>query len=251
MKAGWFISLLVAALPFASSGALAQQQEDPFPLPPKEWPKPVMDEERFAYLLLDRLEYHARKGADASVWDAQAWFGGDYNKLWLKSEGNAVSGRAEEADLQALYARRVSPFWYLQTGVRQEVRPTPSRNQGVIAIQGLAPYWFNVEASAFIGGGSVSGRLEVEYDQLLTQRLILQPRIETNFAGSAEPARGVGKGLNDVELGLRLRYEIKREIAPYVGVTWARKLGDTADLTRQQGKDVTEKALVVGIRVWY
>ena len=251
MKAGWFISLLVAALPFASSGALAQQQEDPFPLPPKEWPKPVMDEERFAYLLLDRLEYHARKGADASVWDAQAWFGGDYNKLWLKSEGNAVSGRAEEADLQALYARRVSPFWYLQAGVRQEVRPTPSRNQGVIAIQGLAPYWFNVEASAFIGGGSVSGRLEVEYDQLLTQRLILQPRIETNFAGSAEPARGVGKGLNDVELGLRMRYAIKRELAPYVGVTWASKLGDTADLTRQQGKDVTEKALVVGIRVWY
>ena len=237
-----------------ATGVQAQQQkqEDPFPLPPKEWPKPVTDQKPFSYVLLDRFEYRAQKGADARVWDAQAWFGGDWNKLWLKSEGkNSVGGGTEDADIQALYARRISPFWYLQGGIRQEARPTPSRNQAVLAIQGLAPYWFDVQASAFIGSGNVSGRLEADYDQLLTQRLVLQPRIETNFSGSSEPMRGIGKGLNDVELGLRLRYEIKREFAPYVGVTWTRKLGETADFARAQGRDVRETALVVGLRIWY
>ena len=252
MKTASWTWLLAAGLACASSGAFAQQQQDPFPLPPKEWPKPVMDTEPFSLLLLDRLEYRLRAGKDAWAWEGEAWFGGDYNKFWLKSEGEAeIRGRAESADIQALYARRIAPFWHLQAGVRQEARPTPSRNQGVLAIEGLAPYWFNVQASAFIGRGSVSGRVEATYDQLLTQRLILQPRLETNFAGSSDTARGIGKGLTDVELGLRLRYEIKREFAPYVGVTWTRQLGDTADLSRQQGKDVTEKAIVVGIRVWY
>lgn len=251
MKASLLASLLVAVLPFASSRALAQQQQDPFPLPPKEWPRPVMDAEPFTFLLLDRLEYRMQKGADARVWDAQAWFGGDYNKLWLKSEGEQIGSRTEEGDLQVLYARRVSPFWYLQGGVRTEPRPGPTQNYGVLAIQGLAPLWFNVEASAFFRGGNVSGRLEAEYDQYLTQRLVLQPRIETQFAGTAEPARGVGRGLNDLELGLRLRYEIRREFAPYVGVNWTRKVGDTADLARQAGRDASEKAIVFGVRVWY
>lgn len=251
MKASLLVSLLVAVLPFASSGALAQQPQDPFPLPPKEWPRPVMDAEPFTFLLLDRLEYRMQKGADARVWDAQAWFGGDYNKLWLKSEGEQIGGRTEEADLQVLYARRVSPFWYLQGGLRTEPRPGPTQNYGVLAIQGLAPLWFNVEASAFFRGGTLSGRLEAEYDQYLTQRLVLQPRIETNFSGSAEPARGVGRGINDVELGLRLRYEIKREIAPYLGVVWKRKVGDTADIARGVGQETTERGIVAGLRIWY
>lgn len=244
---------IAACLVFACSSALAQQQErvDPFPLPPREWPSPVMDTERFAFLLLDRLEYRAQKGADARVWDIQSWFGGDYNKLWLKSEGTRAEGRTEEADLQVLYARRVSPYWHVQGGVRSETRPSPRQNYGVLAIQGLAPYWFNVEASAFFRGGDVSGRLEAEYDQLLTQKLVLQPRIETNFSAVAEPARGAGKGLNDIEVGLRLRYEIRREFAPYIGVVWTRKLGDTADLARSRGEDATGRAIVAGLRVWY
>lgn len=243
-------ALITITLAFLSAEVWAQ--ESPFPLPPKEWPKPVMDTQRFAFLLLDRFEYRSQKGEDARVWDVQTWYGGDYNKLWIKSEGESTAGgRTETADVQALYARRISPFWHLQVGVRQEARPAPSRNQGVFAIQGLAPYWFNVEASVFVGSGRTSGRFEAEYDQLLTQRVILQPRLETNFSSSADTTRGIGRGLNDIELGLRMRYEFRREFAPYIGVTWTRKLGDTADLARQAGQDVSGAALVVGLRIWY
>ena len=243
-------ALLALSLLLAASGALAQQQ-DQFPLPPKDWPKPVMDTERFAFLLLDRLEYRAKSGKDAWGWDAQGWWGGDYNKFWFKSEGEGEwRGAAESADVQALYARRISPYFHLQAGVRQEARPRPSRSQGVLAIQGLAPYWFNVEGSLFFGNG-IAGRFEAEYDQLFTQRLILQPRVETNFSGSADRERGVGSGINDIELGLRLRYEIRREFAPYVGIEWKRKLGATADFARAAGHDASETALVLGLRVWY
>lgn len=235
-----------------AAAGFAHAQDDRFPLPPKDWPSPVADREPFTYLLLDRLEYRAQKGANATFWDAQAWFGGDYNKLWLKSEGQrTLGGRTEEAELQILYARRIAPFWHLQGGMRSEQRPGPAQNYGVLALQGIAPYWFNVEASAFFRGGNISGRLEAEYDQLLTQRLILQPRIDSNFSTSADPARGVGRGINDVELSLRLRYEIKREFAPYIGITWARKLGDTADIARGRGEDARSTTVVVGLRAWF
>lgn len=239
----------LAALALIATDAPAQQ--DPFPLPPKDWPSPVMDTERFAFLLLDRLEYRWQKGDNATVWDAQAWWGGDSNKLWLKSEGEKAGGHTEEAEIQALYARRIAPFWHLQAGVRHEARPGPAQNYGVLALQGLAPYWFEVEASVFMRAGELSGRFEAEHDLLLTQRLILEPRVETNFAGAADPARGIGKGLNDVELGLRLRYEIRREIAPYIGLTWTRKVGDTADFARARGEDASLFAIVAGIRLWY
>lgn len=211
-----------------------------------------MDEQVFSYLLLDRFDYRAQRGKDVVMWDAQGWFGGDYNRLWFKIDGeDEAGGRTDRAEAQALYARRISPYWHVQAGVRQEMRPQPARNSVVIAAQGLAPYWFNVEAMAFIRAGSVSGRLELEYDQLLTQRLVLQPRVETVFSSSAEPERGVGRGLNHVELGLRLRYEIRREFAPYIGINWTRRLGETADLARQQKRDVREAAIVLGLRAWF
>ncbi|GAB3546298.1 hypothetical protein GCM10027343_23850 [Noviherbaspirillum agri] len=235
---------------FLTLPVLAQQ--DPYPLPSKDWPKPVMDDQTFAFVLFDRFEYRAQRGKDVAMWDVQGWFGGDHNKLWLKTEGEGERGEGvDQAEAQVLYARRISPYWHLQAGVRQEARPRPSRNSAVIAVQGLAPYWFDMEAMAFIRGGEVTGRLEFEYDQLLTQRVILQPRIETVFSSKAEPERGVGRGLNHVELGLRLRYEIRREFAPYIGINWTRRLGDTADLARQQSKDVGETAIVFGLRAWY
>lgn len=241
------IALALAVAPFS---ALAQQ--DRFPLPPKEWPSPVTDRPMIPFVRLDRLEHRWQKGADAQVWDAEAWFGSDDNKLWLKSEGERIRGEGtEEADLQALYARRISPYWHLQAGVRRELRPSPAQNYGVLAIQGLAPYWFETEASLFFRGGDVSGRLEAEYDQLLTQRLILQPRIETNFSGASDPERGVGSGINDVQLGLRLRYEVRREFAPYIGISWTRKVGDTADIALSRGEDVREYGIVAGVRIWY
>lgn len=211
-----------------------------------------MDQEAVPYLVLDRLEHRWQEGDDARVWDTQGWFGGDYNKLWLKSEGEqTVGGRTKEADLQLLYARLVKPFWYLQAGVRNESRPGPSRNFGALAIQGIAPYEFDVEGSLFFRAGEVSGRFEAEYDQLIAQRLILQPRVETGFAGSSDTARGVGSGINDIELGMRLRYELTREIAPYIGVNWVRKVGNTADLARGRGGSVTERGIVAGLRIWY
>lgn len=240
-------------LTVALASATAWAQQGRFPLPPSAWGPPVHDNPLIPFLLVDRLEYRAQKGADARVWDVQGSIGGDYNKLWIKSEGEkTVGGQTAEADLQALYARLISPFWYLQAGVRAQTRPTPSRNSLVLGVQGIAPYWFDVEASAFFAeGGKLSARLEAEYDFLLTQRLILQPRVETGFAASSDAERGVGRGFNDVEFGLRLRYEFTRQFAPYIGVNWSRKVGDTADLARRRGEDVKEYGVVVGLRAWY
>lgn len=238
------------ALFFVATAAFAQQE--PFPLPPGDWPKPVGDSEPFGYALVDRLEYRAQPGKDLGLWDVQGWFGGDYQKIWVKTEGEReAGGRTENAEAQALYARRISPYWHLQVGVRRETRPSPARDTAVIAVQGLAPYWFDVEAMAFVGNGRVSGRVEGEYDQFLTQRLVLQPRAELVFASAADPGRGAGKGLNHIEAGLRLRYEVRRELAPYIGVNWTRRFGETADLARAEGRDVSEPSFLIGVRAWY
>ena len=246
-------ALAAAVLAMLVGSAAQAQQKDEFPLPPKEWGEPVMDQPVFPFLLVDRLEQRWQKGNDPRVWDVQGWIGGDYNKLWLKSEGeDEKGGGTERADVEALYARLISPFWYVQGGVRYEERPSPSRTSLAFGLQGLAPYWFEVEATGYVSEkGKFSARLEAEYDFLFTQRLILQPLIETNFAAYSEPERGVGQGFNEIELGLRLRYEIRRQFAPYIGVTWSRKLGDTADLARAASQDVTERAVVAGVRLWF
>jgi len=202
----------------------------------------------------DRLEYQSNEGAGLFLWDAQGWWGGDYDKLWIKTEGETKlsGGSVEEAELQALYSRAVGPFWDIQLGLRQDFRPHPSRSHGVFGIQGLAPHWFEVDASAFISEDrDISARLEAEYDLLLTQRLILQPRFETNFAAQEVPELGIGSGINNVELGARLRHEITREFAPYLGVSWTRKLGETADFARAGGGGVDTTSLLLGLKVWF
>ncbi len=207
------------------------------------------------FALLDRLEYQSNEGSGQLIWDGQGWYGGDYNKFWFKTEGerSLEGGGFGEVEVQGLYSRAIRPFWDVQVGVRQDIKPdNPSRTFGVIGIQGLAPYWFEVDAAAFISDdGDISARLEVEYDLLLTQRLIMQPRFETNIAIQDVALLGVGSGVNDVELGLRLRYEIKREFAPYVGVNWSRKLGETADFARANFEDPGSASLVAGIRFWF
>lgn len=243
------LSLVLALL---ALGVNAQERET-FPLPPRQWAEPVSDQPVFPFLLVDRLERRWQKGSDLRTWDVQGWVGGDYNKLWLKSEGeDEVRGRTEQADVEALYARLISPFWHLQAGIRYEDRPSPSRTSLAFGVQGLAPYWFEVEATGYVSEkGKFSAQLEAEYDFLLTQKLILQPLVETTFAASAEEERGIGRGFNNLELGVRLRYEFRRQFAPYIGVTWSRKLGDTADLARRENEDVTERAIVAGLRVWF
>jgi copper resistance protein B len=213
----------------------------------------AQDRQLFTFFELEQLEYRTGAGADTFTWDAQGWVGGDFNKLWAKTEGeHEVGGDLERAELQLLYSRAISANWDFQAGARVDVRPEPERGFAAFGFKGLAPYFFEVDAAAFVSHkGEVSARLEAEYDVLLTQRLIAKPSLEMNFAAQEVAARGIGSGLNDVELGLRVRYEIVREVAPYVGVAWERKVGATADLARRAGKDVDALKFVVGLRVWF
>ena len=154
--------------------------------------------------------------------------------------------------MQALYSRAVGPYFNLQAGVRHDFQPTPNRTYATIGFEGLAPYMFEVEGAVFLSNkGDLLGRLEGYYDQRITQRLILQPRAELNFAAQDVPENRIGSGLSNAELGLRLRYEIRREFAPYIGVSWDRKVGDTARFSRAAGDDATAKSIVAGVRVWF
>ena len=246
MKA--FAWLFVASCPLWASA-----QQPTFPLPPAEWPKPVHDTPAIPFVLLDRLEWREGRDASSILWDVQGWWGGDNHKLWLKAEGEKErGGRTEESSIDVLYARRLTPFWFLQAGARTEERPGPRRTGAVIGIQGLAPYWFDVEADALIrSNGAVQLRLEGESDIFLGQRLILQPRAELRAASKRDPEREFGRGFTNAEVGVRLRYEIRREFAPYIGVSWTRALGETADFARASGRRVSEPAAVIGVRIWY
>lgn len=207
----------------------------------------------YSQLMIDRLEYRALDGRDGYHWEGEGWIGGDINRLAIKSEGDgAVGGTLESAEVQALYSRAIDPWWNVIGGVRQDVRPQPQRTYATIGIEGLAPYWFEVEGQLFLSNkGDAHLRLEGSYDQRITQRLILQPAVEVNVAAQDVPEIGVGSGLSDIELGLRLRYEIAREFAPYVGVNWERKVGDTARFARAAGERASATSLVMGVRFWF
>lgn len=210
----------------------------------------------YGVVLLDQLEY-ALGDADAWQWDAQAWIGGDYNRLWLKTEGEhgATGDNGGEAEVQALYSRLVSPFWEFQTGIRYDRvygEDDASRVHAVIGLEGLAPYWFEMAPALFISQkGVMSVRVSAEYDVLLTQRLILQPSIEANVSARTDREVGIGEGLNDLKIGLRLRYEIRREFAPYVGLEWKRAYGGAADIAHGKGEKAEDAAWVAGVRVWF
>ncbi len=209
--------------------------------------------------LADRLEIGVRDGRDGYVWDdVQFWYGNDLNRLWIKSQGEGTfGGSVESAEVQALWSRAINPWFDLQAGVRHDFRPSPQRQYLVLGIQGLAPYWFEIDAAMFLSNkGDLSARFEAEYDQRITQRLILQPRVEADFALQDVPEIGVGSGLSTAELGLRLRYEFfpassPAVIAPYVGVQYERAFGDTADFRRAAGDRVGGWSLVMGVRTWF
>ncbi|MBJ7438370.1 MAG: copper resistance protein B [Sphingopyxis sp.] len=240
------------------------------PAPPSDWyadriyPRAEMEHSRhammvengaqkIAFISFNLAEYQARKGRDGYRWDGEAWYGGDINRLTVKSEGEGVFGEGiEGTETQLLYSRAVGPYFNAQAGIRQDLGPGPDRTYATIGFEGLAPYWFEVEGALFLSHkGGLHGRLEGYYDQRITQKLILQPMAELNLALQDVPEIGVGSGLSDVELGLRLRYEIVKEFAPYVGVEWARKLGDTARFARAAGDDAGSVSLVAGMRVWF
>lgn len=209
---------------------------------------------RLSAVLVDRLEAGFGDGERSYLWDTQGWTGGDINRFWWKSEGQGdFNGKLEDAEVQALYSRAIRPFWDVQAGVRQTFRPDlKDTTDLVLGVQGLAPYWFEVDAAAFLSTeGDLSARVEVEYDQRITQKWILQPRAEITLAASDVPEIEVGSGLSTLELGLRLRYEIRREFAPYVGVEWNRRFGDTRDLVEARGGEAEDVRAVIGLKSWF
>jgi copper resistance protein B len=201
---------------------------------------------------VNRLEAWDADEGRGEAWEVSAWFGTDLNRLWLRSEGERVGGHTEAADVEVLYGRSVSAWWDVVGGVRQETRPGPSSTWAAFGVQGLAPYKFEVQATAYVGdGGRVEANVEAEYELLLTNRLILQPVVELDFEAKDDVERGVGSGLSKAEAGLRLRYEFDRRFAPYVGVVHERAFGRTADLREADGEHVNDTRFVAGVRMWF
>ncbi len=205
----------------------------------------------FAAMQVEQLEYRLKNGANVLAWDAHAWVGTDDHKAWLETEGEKPNGeRLEQGEFRLLFGRRISDYFDGRVGIRYDVAPSPDRGFAVFSLHGLAPYWFEVDASAFVSHeGEVSARFSADYELLITQRMILQPSMEVDLAAQSVRERGLGSGLNDLELGLRLRYEFVRNFAPYVGIHWERKFGGTADLAREEGEDAEDLAFVVGVRL--
>lgn len=204
-------------------------------------------------LMVDRLEARIRDGKDAFLWDADGWYGGDIDKLWVKTEGEGnFDEKVEDAEVQALWSHAITPWFDLQAGLRYDFRPEPERGHAVIGIHGLTPYLFELDAAAFVSNeGDVTARIEGEYELMITQRLVFQPRAEITLAAQDVGEIGIGAGVTDVELGARLRYEFAREFAPYVGVEWERLLGETADMARDEGEEVDSLYFVLGLRAWF
>ncbi|HLF11336.1 MAG TPA: copper resistance protein B [Gammaproteobacteria bacterium] len=261
----WAVLVTGAVLAYASAGVEAQpstpdilpltqaDREAAFPDFGDMRVSDMMLEDPFNRLvLLDQLEARDADGRQVLSWDLHAWVGRNLNRLWIRSEGEKQSGTTDRAELQLLWGHTIARWWDVVAGVRQDFRPGPSQSWGAFGIQGLAPYRFELEATAFVGeGGQAAARFEAEYELLITNRLILQPLIELNWYGQDDSPRGIGAGFASAESGLRLRYEFRREIAPYIGLVRERKFRGTADLGRAAGIDTRDTRLVAGIRLWF
>jgi copper resistance protein B len=209
------------------------------------------DRKRFGKVMIDRLEW---RDAHSSIyeWDAAAWYGGDFNKLVVEAEGEHADGDTHDSRVEVLWSRIATAWWSTRLGVRWDVGDGPSQGWAAFGVAGLAPGFVELEAMAYVGdGGRTALRLSTEYDLLLTQRLVLQPALELNAYGHDDPGRLIGAGLSNMQLGLRLRYEFRREVAPYLGVNWSKRFGDSADLARAAGEDADEFAYVAGFRLWF
>jgi copper resistance protein B len=241
--------------------ALAQEGNDHIPPAPPAQPMAEMsdaqmadvmqmrDDAAFGMFKLDQFE-HALDGGTAA-WEAEAWYGSDFDKLWLRSEGEHESGR-NDVRTELFWDHAFASFWDWQLGARHDSGSGPTRDWVGFGVQGLAPYWIELEATAYVGEqGRSAARLRAEYELLFTQKLILQPELELNFYANSDPRREVGSGLSDATFGLRLRYEIRREFAPYAGIVWSRRFGEAADFARAAGHDAMDTQVVAGVRVWF
>lgn len=211
----------------------------------------MKDDPLLLFFQADELEIRDRGDTNLS-WDLNSWVGKDLHKLWVKSEGEYGNNDLEKSELQVLYSRAITSFWDLQVGFREDFEPSPQRSWAVIGLQGLAPYFFEIDAAFFIGeSGRSALRIEAEYELLLSQRWVLVPEFEINFYGRNDEQRTLGAGLSDIELGLRLRYQLTGKLAPYMGVNWERNFGNTADFVRNEGGDRQEAEFVIGLHAWF
>lgn len=204
------------------------------------------------YVLFDQLEWHAGEGGNGANVDSSGWIGRDRDRLWFRVEGDSEGGRVGEAQAHVLYGRQLARYWDLVGGVRQDFRPGSAQTWAAFGVQGLAPYWFEIEATGYIGTGSqTQARFEIEYELLFTNRFVLQPLFEAELVGKSDPGRGVGAGLSTTDVGFRLRYEVRREFAPYLGITWSNKWGKTAGFAQAAGEDAGGARFVTGLRLWF
>jgi copper resistance protein B len=210
------------------------------------------DTARFAKVWLDQLEWRSGPQS-ASAWQGEGWYGGDTNRAWLRSEGNSSAARLEDARAEFFWDHIVARWWSLQLGARQDFGVGPTRSWAALGVRGLAPQGIGVEATLYGGGAArTAARLKLDYELLFTQRLVLQPEVEVNLYGKADPERDVDAGVSDLEIGLRLRYEVQREFAPYAGVVWMKRRGTSADVfaTGVAVATTDEVHIAVGVRVW-
>ena len=222
-----------------------------YALPPSQRLR-MADEHSFGALLVDSLERNFSSNGNGTSYDAQAWFGRDYDRLVIKAEGAVAHGKVEEARTELLWGHAIASLWDAQLGLRYDNGVGPDRGWLAFGVQGLAPYWFEVDVAAYVGeNGRTALRVGAEYDILLTQKLVLQPRIELNAYGKQDAERGIGSGLSEADAGVRLRYEFTRQFAPYIGVERVAKFGQTADFARDEGEKTAETRWVAGVRFWF
>jgi len=212
----------------------------------------MADNAPLGMLLIDQLEALHGYNGNGQTWEAAGWYGNDSNKLWLRSEGDSSRGKIQSGDVEAFWNHNIATCWSSQLGVRQDLGVGPGRSWAAFGVEGIAPYWFELEATGYVGSSSrTAARFRANYDLLFTQRVILQPEFEVNLYGKSDPARGIGSGLSDARLGLRLRYEIRRQFAPYIGLVWTRRFGATASLARQDRQAIFDRQWVAGVRIWF
>lgn len=233
-------------------GARAQQLPPADQAQPHTMPK-MLDQSIFAHLLFDQLEgrFGFNQG-NTFRWEAQGWLGTDENRIWLLSEGRYSDNQLDDGIQQLFYGRAITTYFDALVGVRYDLDSLPGRGWGAVGIQGLAPQFFKVSAIGYVSGeGHLAARLEASYDLLITQRLILQPQIELNFYTKDDPARRIGAGLSELDVGLRLRYEITRQFAPYVGITYLGQYGATASYVSAAGGSTQQVRFTAGVRTWF
>jgi copper resistance protein B len=246
-------ALAVLAIVAAAQTPPAQGQPQLMPgMEPVGAVQPVMDQPILAHVIFSQLEGRFNGANTEFRWEGQGWVGTDYDKLWIKSEGTLSKGALDDGQQQFLYGRAITTYFDLQGGLRSDIDSRPTRNWAAFGIQGLAPYFFDLEVTGFVSGqGHLAAKLEASYDLLLTQRLILQPQVEFNIYSKGDPARLVGAGFSDIDTGLRLRYEFSRKFAPYIGVVYEGKFGQTANFARRAGESTGDVRFVAGLRVWF